>query len=122
MSLVGGSVCVAAATAASRVPILISAPSSPAPHSYEGYVLVLAPSGASLFVGLNDYVQGTALASQTFAVAASLEWQQVRGAYRGRIMSRASPRLRLSNRATKLPPADAPSATLLRHPCRSASR
>ena len=39
---------------------------------------MLAPSGCSLFVGLNDYVKGSPLASQTFSVPASLEWQQVR--------------------------------------------
>jgi hypothetical protein len=44
---------------------------------YEGYVWVLAPSGASLFIGLNDYVKDAPLASQTFPVPASMEWQQV---------------------------------------------
>ena len=38
---------------------------------------MLAPSGASLFVGLNDYDKGSLLASSTIAVAASLAWQQI---------------------------------------------
>jgi hypothetical protein len=45
---------------------------------YEGYVFVLAPSGCSLFIGLNDYVKGEPLASKTVPVAASMQWQQVR--------------------------------------------
>ena len=103
VSLLGGSVCVdgrggvmracrSSAAACAFLPLLHGAwtrcrdtllPSSRTARSYEGYVFVLAPSGASLFVGINDYVQGTLLASQTFAVAASLEWQQVRGGHEG---------------------------------------
>jgi len=44
---------------------------------YDGYVIVLAPQGASLFVGVNDYTQNSMLASTTINVPASSSWQQV---------------------------------------------
>ena len=44
---------------------------------YEGYVFVLAPAGASLWVAAADYQAGATLGSATLAVAASPAWQQV---------------------------------------------
>ncbi len=44
---------------------------------YEGYVIVLAPNGGSLYVGANDYTTSTLLASQTISLTASATWQQV---------------------------------------------
>ena len=44
---------------------------------YEGYALVLAPSGATLYAGANDRNAGTVLASTTVPVSASAAWQQV---------------------------------------------
>ena len=44
---------------------------------YEGYVLILAPNGASLFVGVNDYTIGHILDSTTINVPASSSWQKI---------------------------------------------
>ena len=44
---------------------------------YDGYVFVLAPAGASLWVAAVDYVGGKTLDSKTIAVGAAPGWQQV---------------------------------------------
>ena len=44
---------------------------------YEGYVWVLAPAGASLWVAVADYTSAAVLDSATLAVAAYPDWQQV---------------------------------------------
>jgi hypothetical protein len=48
-----------------------------AEQEYEGYVVIFAPNGASLYVAANDFTSGTLLASQTISVPASAQWQQV---------------------------------------------
>ena len=44
---------------------------------YEGYLFVLAPAGATLWLAANDYVANTVIASASVAVAAAPDWQRV---------------------------------------------
>jgi hypothetical protein len=44
---------------------------------YEGYLFVLAPSGATVLIGLNDHTTATLLDSATLVVPASPVWQRV---------------------------------------------
>jgi hypothetical protein len=44
---------------------------------YEGYLFVLAPAGATLWLAANDYGANTVLASASVAVAAAPDWQRI---------------------------------------------